>query len=214
MNYQRIHNQLISFYQENPPEGYSERHHIIPRCLGGTNEKTNLVRLPARVHFTIHLLLAKIHGGKLIYAVQRLSYDGKHGSRYYAWVKTAFIKQKSIDMMANKIMVGRKASHDTKIKLSIVRRGNKNAAGHKGRIPWNKGKKYKQKSEKIHGSIGQKRTEEQRRKCSLAQLGNTKGKGKLGKKYGSMSADGKMRISEGMKKARSERFWSTKPRSG
>lgn len=51
--------------------GYLERHHIIPRCLGGTNNKDNLVRLSYREHFICHRLLCKMHPGnnKLIYAL-------------------------------------------------------------------------------------------------------------------------------------------------
>lgn len=37
---------------------YKERHHIIPRCMGGTNDKDNLIDLYAREHFEAHRLLA------------------------------------------------------------------------------------------------------------------------------------------------------------
>ena len=37
--------------------GYVESHHIIPKCMGGTNIKTNLIFLTAREHFICHLLL-------------------------------------------------------------------------------------------------------------------------------------------------------------
>lgn len=37
---------------------YHERHHIIPRCLGGTNDENNLIDLFAREHFIAHKLLA------------------------------------------------------------------------------------------------------------------------------------------------------------
>ena len=40
-------------------EEYHERHHIVPRCIGGTDEKENLVDLYAREHFIAHKLLAK-----------------------------------------------------------------------------------------------------------------------------------------------------------
>lgn len=38
---------------------YHEEHHIIPRCLGGSNEKENLVDLYAHEHFIAHKLLAQ-----------------------------------------------------------------------------------------------------------------------------------------------------------
>lgn len=37
---------------------YHERHHIIPKCMGGTNDKNNLIDLFAREHFIAHKLLA------------------------------------------------------------------------------------------------------------------------------------------------------------
>ena len=40
--------------------GYSEKHHIIPKSLGGSNKKDNLVKLTAREHFICHLLLPKM----------------------------------------------------------------------------------------------------------------------------------------------------------
>lgn len=39
-------------------EEYHERHHIIPKCIGGRNEEENLIDLFAREHFEAHRLLA------------------------------------------------------------------------------------------------------------------------------------------------------------
>lgn len=47
-----------------PPETYTERHHIIPKSLGGSNSKDNLVSLTAREHFICHRLLPKMLEGK------------------------------------------------------------------------------------------------------------------------------------------------------
>jgi hypothetical protein len=43
---------------------YKERHHIIPKCIGGNNNTDNLVYLTAREHFICHLLLVKMVDGK------------------------------------------------------------------------------------------------------------------------------------------------------
>lgn len=48
-----------------PKETYIEKHHIIPRSLGGNNEQTNLVKLTAREHFICHLLLTKMTTGRM-----------------------------------------------------------------------------------------------------------------------------------------------------
>lgn len=39
---------------------YVERHHIIPKSMGGNDSKENLVKLTAREHFICHLLLTKM----------------------------------------------------------------------------------------------------------------------------------------------------------
>lgn len=40
-------------------DGYHERHHIIPKCMNGSNNKDNLIDLYAREHFIAHKLLAE-----------------------------------------------------------------------------------------------------------------------------------------------------------
>lgn len=40
---------------------YTEIHHIIPKCIGGTDDKDNLVLLTYREHVIAHMLLARIY---------------------------------------------------------------------------------------------------------------------------------------------------------
>ena len=49
---------------------YKERHHIVPKSLGGTNDKNNLIDLFAKEHFVAHKLLVKENptNKSLIYA--------------------------------------------------------------------------------------------------------------------------------------------------
>jgi len=73
MNYQALYNGLIESRKARPaPAGYAETHHILPRALGGGDEPENLIVLAAKEHFTAHRLLAKIHGGPMVYAVQKM----------------------------------------------------------------------------------------------------------------------------------------------
>jgi hypothetical protein len=46
------------------PEGYYEKHHIVPKSLGGTNDDFNLVNLTPKEHFICHRLLVKMTEGK------------------------------------------------------------------------------------------------------------------------------------------------------
>ena len=51
---------IISNAQNRNVTGYTEKHHIIPKSLGGSNKKENLVKLTAREHFICHWLLTKM----------------------------------------------------------------------------------------------------------------------------------------------------------
>lgn len=44
---------------------YTEKHHILPRSLGGSDEPENIIELTAREHFVAHLILWKVYGGPM-----------------------------------------------------------------------------------------------------------------------------------------------------
>ena len=72
--------------------GYTEVHHVIPKCMGGDDSNSNLVRLSAREHFIAHMLLVKIYPGHhgLVKAVVMMccgQYERKINNRIYEWVK-------------------------------------------------------------------------------------------------------------------------------
>lgn len=70
MNYQRIYDQIIDRAKTRVLAGYKEMHHIVPRCIGGLDNPTNIVSLTAREHFLCHWLLHRIYpsSSKLTYA--------------------------------------------------------------------------------------------------------------------------------------------------
>lgn len=88
MNHEKIYNQIIDRARnEMRIKGndiYYERHHVIPKCLGGTNDKDNLVLLTAREHFICHKLLVEIYpdNKKLIFALWGMCNQNKNGLRY------------------------------------------------------------------------------------------------------------------------------------
>jgi hypothetical protein len=65
--YTRWYYNIINRAKERSITGYSENHHIIPKSLGGSNEKTNIVKLTAREHFICHKLLVKMVTGQKRY---------------------------------------------------------------------------------------------------------------------------------------------------
>ena len=62
--YSRWYEQLITKARDRGSiDGYTEKHHIIPRSIGGNNTKENLAILTAREHFICHWLLFKFTTG-------------------------------------------------------------------------------------------------------------------------------------------------------
>lgn len=62
MNYKKIYDQLIQHAQARVSiSGYTENHHIIPKALGGSDSKSNLVKLTLREHYIAHKLLCFIY---------------------------------------------------------------------------------------------------------------------------------------------------------
>jgi hypothetical protein len=80
---------------------YYELHHIIPRCLNGTNDKNNLVLLTAREHFVAHQLLVKIYPEeyKLVFALKMMCINNNRNhirnNREYEWIRKLIAKASS-----------------------------------------------------------------------------------------------------------------------
>ena len=61
MDYEKHYIKLIETHGKisKPLSGYHERHHILPKCMGGQDDYDNLVYLTARCHLLAHWLLMK-----------------------------------------------------------------------------------------------------------------------------------------------------------
>jgi len=71
MNYKKVYYNIIERAKNRILEDYGEKHHIIPKCLGGINEKENIVKLTAREHFICHLLLTKMISKEFAYKMHK-----------------------------------------------------------------------------------------------------------------------------------------------
>lgn len=72
--YTKTYFSLMDKRKEQPSQDtYTEKHHIIPTCMGGINVASNLVILSGREHYIAHLLLTKMVQGndrrKMAYAL-------------------------------------------------------------------------------------------------------------------------------------------------
>jgi hypothetical protein len=78
--------QIIIRAQHRILDERGEYHHIIPRCMGGSDDKANIVKLTTREHFICHWLLSKMTRGKdntsLLYALNGMKRSSKYQNRY------------------------------------------------------------------------------------------------------------------------------------
>lgn len=84
--------------------GYCERHHIIPRTLGGDNSKRNIVTLTAREHYICHALLPRMciggkHKSSMVFAFLMMgqwesntSKGQRYKSKVYAITKARYVE--------------------------------------------------------------------------------------------------------------------------
>lgn len=164
--YKSWHDAIINKALNRKIKGYSEKHHILPRCLNGKDNKENLVELTAKEHFIVHMLLCKFTKGnayyKMLYAFKSMCQlinnnhkrDYKITSRIAEKLKLEAEKNNPVyrnDVKAkiSKANKGRIRSKETRKQMSKSKKGNKNALGlrhseeFKERIKnINKGNKY------------------------------------------------------------------------
>ena len=175
-------------------EEYHERHHIVPTCMGGTDNKDNLIDLFAREHYEAHRLLAleNLYNSKLQYAWWMMCHCKNNGRQYevsakeYEELRIAFSKNIS---GKNHPMYGRHISeeHREKLRKAITGESNylygkhpseetrkKMSEAAKNRPPISD-ETRKKRSEALSGEkhpmYGKHHTDEARKKMSVAQSG-------------------------------------------
>ena len=111
MNYLSIYNKIITRAQSQNRKRvrrshkkfvYYENHHIIPKCVGGSDDSHNRILLTAREHFVAHQLLVKIYPNeyKLVFALRLMCANSNknhvRNNREYEWIKKAISNATSI----------------------------------------------------------------------------------------------------------------------
>jgi len=134
MNYKSIHDKLIDRAKNRDIliNEYYENHHILPRCMGGSDDKINLVKLTGREHYIVHWLLAKIYpdNEKLICAAFYMScnrWGRRYNSKTFSYVRKKHIKviseRQKLRIGKLNSFFGKQHKQEFKDKLSKERRG-------------------------------------------------------------------------------------------
>lgn len=115
MDYKRIYNEFIADRRSKEAAliasgEYVERHHILPRSLGGGDEAENIIALTAGDHYFAHLCLAKIYGESQWFSVvTMLDFPGA-------------TKQRSLDKFSARKMVSVARERSAKMKAENTRK--------------------------------------------------------------------------------------------
>lgn len=173
MNYAVIYANLITKGKirnsKQSKKFYTENHHIVPRCLGGSDSKSNQVRLTAEEHLLSHLLLVKIHPNNhsLIHTAAMMTGNRpgfkQNSTRAYGWAKrkhALLLTERVIseETRAKLKLAKQNVSLDTRKKISDSRTGIKFSDKHIKNLT-NDGRK------------GRKHSDETKLKCSIASKG-------------------------------------------
>lgn len=159
MDYQRIYDQIIERAKNRILEEYSEKHHIIPVCLGGSNKKENKVSLTAREHFLVHWLLYRQNpdNKSLMYSFRMMSCRFKNFSSIaYSEAREAFSKERK----------GLKMKEESRLKMIESRKKQGN--------PWWVGRNHSDEvKEKMSESAKTRKTTEENENLRRSKISKT-----------------------------------------
>lgn len=134
MRYAEHYRLLVDSGRERVSGLYTERHHIVPRCLGGGDEPANLVALSAREHYIAHLLLVKMYPSakSLVYAAHMMTIgrNGRRiGNRKYEWLRRRHSRATSEAKRGNRYKIGTHHTPETRAKISASNKGRNSRQG-------------------------------------------------------------------------------------
>lgn len=176
MNYQKHYNLLIKKSQNRILEGYVERHHILPKCLGGSNNKENIAILTAEEHFVAHQLLVKIYPGNhsLAHAAIMMCTGSKNqlrNNKMFGWLRKKHAEAVSLQTKGKpkgpfteehkknigKASTGRFKSQSAKDAVSKANKGKPKSDEHKRKIGLGNKDKIISEETRLNQSIAQKK---------------------------------------------------------
>lgn len=213
--YEKIYFDIINKYKKldlkKSNNIYLETHHIIPKCLGGSDSLDNRVNLPPREHFICHRLLTKFNRNpKLIFAIHmfcnqnnRFGRNIKISSRLYSYIRKIYAADMSMQNKGRKpSFKGKGSSPEGTIKnlrkLAEQRRGIPRSNEVKIKISQSHHKNNKLKNyfkNNKHPFLGSHHSEESKRKISKSLKGKKAwNKGIIGKYKCSKETKEKMKL--------------------
>jgi hypothetical protein len=126
MDYQAIYNRLIERSKNRSLDPPFEKHHIIPKCLGGSNKKDNIAKLTPEEHYLAHELLVKIYPDdrRMIFAAHRMTNGIYRTNKLYGWIRRKHsVAMKELMSGENNPNRGKPRTQEQKDHLSRINTG-------------------------------------------------------------------------------------------
>lgn len=130
--YRHIYERIILHAQHRNLTSYTEKHHIIPKSLGGRHTSNNIVHLTAKEHYIAHACLTRCTKGQylrsMVYAFHMMGYARGSGQQQtYRKRATSSVYQK------NKIIYAKFVSERSKGHVASIKTRQKMSAASLGR---------------------------------------------------------------------------------
>ena len=192
--YKNWYNQIIQRAKTRTLDTYTERHHIVPKSLGGSDDADNLVDLTAKEHFICHWLLVKIHTGtsrgKMINALYMMQGQSNHQKRYTSKITGRIYEhlRKEYSEYIRQQNLGNQITLEQREKIRQSKLGKKRpmfnqewkenlSQNHRSKKPGFVGTLSEETRKKIGDKIrGRKQTEEEKERRRQANLGKKQNK--------------------------------------
>ena len=195
---------------------YTEKHHIIPKSFGGSDSKSNIIRLTAREHFICHWLLTKMVSGKdrytAICALSKMRCASANQQRYQSKITNRVYESLRKDLAIrlreiNATMVRKPISEETRRKMSIAQKGRVVSKETRARMSLAQTGKIASEETKLKiskATTGKLVSDETKARMSLAQTNRVitdehkqkLAQSKLGKKRAPFTEEHKNKIAE------------------
>jgi len=144
MDYLKHYNLLVEKAKSRVPNLKTETHHIVPRCMNGNNDASNLVELTPEEHFLAHQLLVKIYPGNhsLVFAAHMMGAT-RHSNKVYGWLRRQYIDACTGIPKSEKAKKNMRKPKQNYISSKGIPTGIATSGCFgKGNVPWNKGKEH------------------------------------------------------------------------
>ena len=116
MAYIARYNNFIESLKDQEVSGVYEKHHIVPKSMGGTDDATNLIKLTPRQHYIAHWMLWKAYGGKMAQAFHFMNHHPNYkkiNSKLYEQLR------KDAVQYVSSINTGRKIDQEERKLMSL-----------------------------------------------------------------------------------------------